>query len=236
VVTTRLITNPDDAAIAAFGRVQNASYPEPENLIPASMLPRLLAWQNDARRNFVLVAEENGVVLGGSVFHLFGAVSTGFSSFMAVTHQARGRGISSLLHQARFAVLDQHNHRDVDGVFIDVLNPGRMSAQELERERAVGSDPFIRRIVFDRLGFRRVNFAYQQPIGGPDGGPITTMDLLFCPHPDRVVSNVPTQTVLDTMRAYWSAWIPPARMNAALKRIERLSGGPLIGLESAIVD
>ncbi len=236
MVTTRLITDPDDAAIAAFGRVQDASYPQPENLIPASMLPRLLAWQDDARRNFVLVAEENGVVLGGSVFHLLVTANTGFSSFMAVTRQARGRGISSMLHQARFAVLDRHNQCDVDGVFIDVLNPRRMSAQELEGERAVGSDPFARRIVFDRLGFRRVNFAYQQPVGGPDGGPITTMDLLFCPHPGRVVSSVPTQTVLDTMRAYWSAWIPLNRMSAALERIERLSGGPLIGLESAVVN
>ena len=236
MVTTRLITDPNDAAIAAFGHVQNASYPEPENLIPASMLPRLLTWQDDSRRNFVLVAEENCVVLGGSVFHLFGAVNTGFSSFMAVTHQARGQGISRLLHQARFAVLDQHNGRDVDGVFIDVLNPRRMSAQELEGERAVGSDPFARRMIFDRLGFRHVAFAYQQPVGGPGGGPITTMDLLFCPHPGRVVSGVPTQTVLGTMRAYWSAWLPPARINAALERIERLAGGPLIGLESAVVD
>jgi GNAT superfamily N-acetyltransferase len=216
--------------------VQDASYPEPENLIPASMLPRLLTWQDDARRNFVLVAEENGVVLGGSVFHLFGVVHTGFSSFMAVAHQARGRGISRLLHEARFTVLDEYNGREVDGVFIDVLNPKRMSAQQLEHERSVGADAFARRAIFDRLGFRRVAFAYQQPIGGPDGGPITTMDLLFCPHPGRVVSNVPTQTVLDTMRAYWSAWLQPARMNAALERIERLSGGPLIGLESAVVD
>jgi hypothetical protein len=155
---------------------------------------------------------------------------------MAVAHQARGRGISRLLHEARFTVLDEYNGREVDGVFIDVLNPKRMSAQQLEHERSVGADAFARRAIFDRLGFRRVAFAYQQPIGGPDGGPITTMDLLFCPHPGRVVSNVPTQTVLDTMRAYWSAWLQPARMNAALERIERLSGGPLIGLESAVVD
>lgn len=239
MVTTRLIDDPEDPAIPAFGRVQDVSYPEPENLIPASMLPRLLEWSNQDRKNFVLVAEEDGLVLGGCVFHFFALPNTGFSSFMAVAHQARGRGIARMLHESRFRVLDvaarAASGRVVDGVFIDVLNPERMSPEEFTREQSVGSDPFVRRTVFARFSFKRVDIAYQQPAGGPDGGPITNLDLLYCPHPGLDTRTVPLETVLGTLRAYWSAWLGEARTTRALERLRRLSPGSEVSLVDAAV-
>lgn len=240
MVTTRLISDPEDPAIVAFGHVQDASYPEPENLIPASILPQLIEWSDQRRKNFVLVAEEEGLVLGGSVFHFFSAPNTGFSSFMAVAQSSRGRGISRLLHRARFDALDDAARaakgREVEGVFIDVLNPQRMSAHEFDLEKSVGSDPFVRRRIFSRLGFRRVDIAYQQPVGGPDGGPITNLDLLYCPHPGVEPSSVRLQTVLDTLHAYWSPWLGEARSARALERLRGLSMGPDVPLVRAEVD
>jgi GNAT superfamily N-acetyltransferase len=234
VVTTRLITDPDDPAIPAFGLVQNSSYPEPENLIPVSFLPRMIQWRDASRANFLLVAEEDGVVLGGSVFHFMVLPNTGFSSFLGVAHDARGRGIAQSLHEARFGVLDDaaqaSGNRVVDGVFIDVLNPERMSPHEFDLEQSVGFDPFTRRKVFSRLGFRRVEVAYQQPTGGPGGGPITNLDLLYCPHPGTDTQSVPLEKVLGTMRAYWSAWLSEDRINTALERLRKLSPGSDIPL------
>jgi GNAT superfamily N-acetyltransferase len=236
----RLITDPDDPAIVAFGRVQESSYPEPENLIPVSFLSRMIQWRDANRANFLLVAEEDGIVLGGSVFHLMVVPNTGFSSFLGVVREARGRGIARSLHESRFRVLDDIAQRlgnpVVDGVFIDVLNPGRMSAHEFDLEQSVGSDPFTRRKIFGKFGFRRVDIAYQQPTGGPNGGPITNLDLLYCPHPGTDASSVPLEKVLGTLRAYWSAWLNEDRINTALERLRKLSPGSDVPLVRAEVD
>src|SRR5437763_701814 len=78
-------------------------------------------------------------------------------------------------------VLSQAAGGNLRGLFIDVVNPTRMSADELAREQTVGSDPWLRRRIFGRLGFRQVDVQYEQPVGGPNGGPVTNLDLLYCP-------------------------------------------------------
>ncbi len=220
--------------------MQDASYPEPENLIPASMLPKLITWSDESRKNFVLVAEDDAVVVGGCVFHFLREPDTGFSSFMAVARAARGRGIARMLHEARFRVLDDAaratNGRDVHGVFIDVLNPKRLSPHEFGLEQSVGSDPFVRRKVFAAFGFKRVNLDYQQPFGGANGGPVTNLDLLYCPHPGVDAQTVPLETILGTLRAYWSAWLGESRTAKALERLRGLASGADVLLVDATVD
>jgi hypothetical protein len=166
--------------------------------------------------------------------------NTGFSSFLGVARKARGRGIARSLHESRFRMLDDValglGNPVVDGVFIDVLNPGRMSAHEFDLEQSVGSDPFTRRKIFGKFGFRRVDIAYQQPTGGPNGGPITNLDLLYCPHHGTDASSVPLEKVLGTLRAYWSAWLNEDRINTALERLRQLSPGSDVPLVRAEVD
>ena len=110
---------------------------------------------------------------------------------------------------ARFAALDQVLGASVQGVFIDVVSPARMSAQERAREHEVGSDPCSRRRVFQALGFRQVDVRYEQPVGGPNGGPVTILDLLYCPR--QAAGSVPTDLVVGTMRAYWAPWLGAQR-------------------------
>src|ERR687883_49510 len=93
----------------------------------------------------------------------------------------------------------------IPGVFIDVVNPTRMTPHDLERERHAGSDPWQRRRIFEHLGFRQVDIRYEQPVGGPNGGPVTILDLLYCPH--TPAETVPTALVVATMQAYWSPWL-----------------------------
>jgi GNAT superfamily N-acetyltransferase len=201
----RRVTNPNDPAIAGFGALQRATYFEPDMLIPVTYIRRILEGGDGSRENVLLVVEDAGVVVAGSLFHYLRPVNAGFSSFLGVAASHRGRGLARRLHKTRFAALDEVAGRVVEGVFIDVVNPTRLSRHELEAERAVGSDPRERLAAFSKLGFRRVDARYIQPTGGEDGGPVTNMDLLFCPRTPMV--SVSAALVAGTMRTYWTPWL-----------------------------
>lgn len=213
-VTIRRVLEPADPAIAAFGGLQNRTYFEPDMLIPAAFIGRLLEWQSPERRNLLLVAEQGRQVVGGTVFHAFPQVGTGFSSYMATAPEVRGQGVARLLHDARMTALDGAVGRRVAGVFIDVVAPTRLTPAELAQEAAVGSDPMRRRAVFGHFGFRQVDIQYQQPTGGENGGPVTNMDLLYCPRDPA--DTIAARLVLDTMSAYWLAWLGEKRTQSAV--------------------
>ena len=205
MIVVRELKDPSDPAIQGFGRMQTTAYFAPEMLIPAGYIPRLLT---DTQRNHLVVAEKDDRVVGGTLFHYLADAGSGFSSFMGVDRAVRGRGIGRRLHDERFRVLDRAAGGRVPGVFIDVVNPLRMSKTDLERDHQAGFDPRKRRRAFAHLGFRQVDIEYQQPVGGPNGGPVTDLDLLYCPHDPS--ETVPTAFVAATMRAYWSGWLGQA--------------------------
>jgi len=219
----REVTDPRDPAIAGFGQMQTAAYFAPETLIPARYIPQLLSGSGEpARRNFLVVAEADGRVVGGTLFHWLATAGSGFSSFLGVDRAFRRQGIARRLHQARFALLDQAAGGRVPGVFIDVVSPTRLPPEALEREQRIGSDPWQRRQAFARLGFRQVDIRYEQPVGGPNGGPVTMLDLLFCPH--APAESVPTALVIATMRAYWTPWLGAAASRHAAALESRANG------------
>jgi GNAT superfamily N-acetyltransferase len=231
-VLVREVQDSHDAAIVGFGQMQEAAYFAPETLIPARYIPQLLTGRGEpVRLNFLLVAELDGRVVGGTLFHWLATAGVGFSSFMGVARELRGQGIGRRLHEQRFVVLDRGAGRRVPGVFIDVVSPIRMSAADRERERTVGSDPWDRRHAFAHLGFRQVDIRYQQPVGGPDGGPVTILDLLFCPREPRSENAIPTALVMATMEAYWSGWMgEPAAHRYALELAGRADGRSALAL------
>jgi len=205
-VVVREVDDPHDPAIEGFGRMQVAAYFAPETLIPARYIPQMLGdGRTGARRNFLVVAVLDGRVVGGTLFHWLADAGTGFSSFLGVERDLRGRGIARRMHDERFSVLDRAAGGRAPGVFIDVVSPTRMPPSELERERAVGTDPWQRRRAFAHLGFRQVDIRYEQPVGGPNGGPVTILDLLYCPRDPA--DSIPTDLVVATMQAYWSPWL-----------------------------
>jgi GNAT superfamily N-acetyltransferase len=232
----REIDDPSDPAIAAFGRMQLAAYFAPETLIPASYIPRMIAGdaQFGGRRNFLLVAELHGKLVGGALFHWLTDAQTGFSSFMGVDRAKRGHGIGRRLHDERFHVLDRAAGHRVQGVFIDVVNPSRLSSEDVEREQRVGSDPWERRKIFKHLGFRQVDIRYEQPVGGPNGGPVTNLDLLYCPRDP--VSSIPTSLVVSTMRAYWSGWLGASTERHVHELEQRAYGAQQLALISPVPD
>lgn len=217
VISIREVTDPDDPGLKAFGKLQRAVYFEPDALIPGEWLGRMLEFGSEERHNFVLLAESDSTVVGGTVFHYLAEPNSGFSSFMGVALEARGQGVARQLHDARWSVL--RGQGPVEGVFIDVVNPTRLSEKELAREKAVGSDPWIRRRVFAHLGFRQVDIRYEQPVGGPNGGPVTNLDLLVCP--PVPAETVPTDLVVNTMLAYWQPWLGDQRARRHANELRR---------------
>jgi GNAT superfamily N-acetyltransferase len=243
-VVIREVTDPEDAAIDGFGRMQEAAYFAPETLIPSQYIPRMLAAETPSpqafsdgereqgRRNFLIVAEMDGRVVGGALFHWLADAGTGFSSFLGVARDARRQGIARGLHEERLRILDRAAGGHVAGVFIDVVNPTRLSPRELERERQAGSDPWDRRRAFEHLGFKQVDIRYEQPVGGPGGGPVTILDLLFYPH--APAASVPTRLVVATMRAYWSPWLRDSAERHARELEARAGGAARLALISPV--
>jgi GNAT superfamily N-acetyltransferase len=224
-MTLREIHDPNDPAIADFGEMQVRAYFAPETLIPAEYIPQMLAdaGETPGRRNHLLVAESDGRVIGGALFHWLATPRVGFSSFMGVKRAFRGRGIARQLHEERFRILDRDAGGRAPGVFIDVVNPTRLSEAELQREGEAGTDPWVRRKVFEHLGFGQVDIRYEQPLGGPGGGPVTILDLLFCPRDPT--DSIPTALVVATMRAYWGGWLGDARAAGYAAELEARAGG-----------
>jgi GNAT superfamily N-acetyltransferase len=232
VLRIRQVRSTADPAIAEFGRLQRDVYFDAQHLIPGEFIPRLLEARGGARHDFLLVAEEEGVLLGGTLFHYLAAAHSGFSSFMGVAAAARGRGIARQLHAARFEVLDAAAERPVPGIFIDVTAPERVASEKIEAERRFGYEPSDRRKVFQALGFRKVDVRYEQPVGGPGGGPLTTLDLLFCPR-DAETARIPTSLVLETMRAYWTPWLGSERAEREVAKLRSRAGGESLALVPA---
>lgn len=234
--SARAVTDPQDPALKAFGHIQNAVYPEPDALIPPSMFGQMLGWSTPERQNFIVVAEDgDGTVLGGTLFHLFTPLGTAFSSFMGVAHFAQGRGVSRRLHRERWHTLERALGRAPEGLFIDVVNPARLTPEELEGEARVGSSPTRRREVFGHLGFLQLEVQYVQP----SSPPVTNMDLLYF-HPERsAVSgppsaddgpSIPVRLVTDTLQAYWEPWLGEKRARTAAAELAARAGGERVRL------
>lgn len=200
----RRVINPLDKAIKSFASMQAQIYFDPDMLIPENAIRMMIAEPVVDRDNVLLVAEEDQF-LGGVLFHYLKKTNTGFSSFMGTTLEARGKGVARKLHEARFEVLNDVAAKPVEGVFLDSVNPQRLTLEELEAEKRSGADPVIRWRIFQRFGFRRVHVRYEQPVGGPDGGPVTNMDLLYCSQ--KPAETVATDLVVETMQAYWTPWL-----------------------------
>ncbi|GAA4013929.1 GNAT family N-acetyltransferase [Deinococcus rubellus] len=213
--TVRRVTDPLDPALSAFGRIQEASYYAPDMLIPAEYFGQMISQQDDKRENVILVAENGGEVIGGTLFHLLGS-GAGFSSFMGVAQSARGTGAARALHSTRMQVIREAG---LAGVFADAVHLDTLSAADLAAEARVGSDPKLRRVKLGALGFGTVDIPYWQPVGGPDGGPLMDLDLLYSPL--EPADSVPLHLVGETMRAYWQSWLGPER---AQREAEALAG------------
>lgn len=222
--TLRHVTDPDDPAIAAFGRVQEASYYAPEMLIPPEVFAQLVTRRSPEREDRLLVAQtQGGEVLGGTLYALLplpGSLrGAGFNSFMAVTRAVRGLGVGRALHDETLRVVRESG---LAGLFADSVHPSRQSAEDRAAEAATSVDPAGRRAALHALGLRTVDIPYWQPVGGPDGGPLTDLDLLY--QPACPSQTVPLALVTGILRAYWTGWLGQERAQAEARALAERAG------------
>ncbi|GAA0506304.1 GNAT family N-acetyltransferase [Deinococcus depolymerans] len=222
--TLRHVTDPSDPAIAAFGRVQEASYYAPDMLIPPEVFGQLITRRGPQREDRLLVAQTpEGEVLGGTLYALLPLPGelrgAGFNSFMAVTRAARGLGVGRALHGETLRVV---RGAGLAGMFADSVHPARQSGEDRAAEAATGVDPVQRRAALHALGLRTVDLPYWQPVGGPDGGPLTDLDLLYQPvHP---APTVPLALVTGVLRAYWTGWLGAERAQTEAQALAARAG------------
>ncbi len=222
--TLRHVTDPSDPAIAAFGRVQEASYYAPDMLIPPEVFGHLITRRSPGREDRLLVAQTpDGEVLGGTLYALLPLPGelrgAGFNSFMAVTRAARGLGVGRALHDETLRVI---RDAGLAGMFADSVHPTRQNEEDRAAEAVTGVDPAGRRAALHALGLRTVDIPYWQPVGGPAGGPLTDLDLLF--QPARPAQTVPLALVTGILRAYWSGWLGADRAQAEAQALADRTG------------
>lgn len=243
-IRVRRVTDPHDPALADFGRVQEASYYAPDTLIPPEAFGYLLRGASPGREDRILVAElpspsgPGGEVLGGTVYTLLPGPDGGgaaFNSFLGVSPAAQGRGVGRALWQRS---LEEVRAAGLPGLFADSVYGERQSAEERAAEARTGTDPVRRRRALHALGLRTVDVPYWQPVGGPDGGPLQDLDLLYQPvtgtQGAAADDTVPLALVTATLRGYWRGWLGQARAEReALALAERAGHTPELRLRPA---
>jgi GNAT superfamily N-acetyltransferase len=221
------IESPDDPDLARLSELMDVTFADPNIVLGVDRMREFLAANRPgaARRFFVLVATDpvrDGAVVGGSVFSYVARSRCGFSEYIVVDRPVRGAGLGRLLFDARKEVLDGEARREgrggCRGLFIEADNPLRLPADLAAIERETAMEALERLRLFDHLGFRRVDAPYVQPPLASDKQPIDYLDLLFAPWHSAATARIPTQWVLDTLAAIWSAWAP----TLAADHLERL--------------
>ena len=218
--TLRRVTDPADPALPAFGKVQAASYSAPETLIPPQAFAPLISRRSPEREDRLLVAEDaRGEVIGGTLYALLPGAGAGFNSFMAVSERARGSGAARALQDW---TMNEVREAGLRGMFADSVYPARQTPEETAAERRFGTDPALRRQKLHALGLRTVDLPYWQPVGGPDGGPLKDLDLLYAPLDGA--DTVPLSLVTATLEAYWRGWLGRERATREARALAERAG------------
>src|SRR5579859_2162987 len=230
------VSRPDDPRLAAFAALLLQTFSDPNSVLGLDRMQEFLTQSSD-RTFHVLVAEEAGRVVGGSVFSYVPRSNCGFSEYLVLKPGARGRGMGRQLFERRREVLNaqavqhgRHGLAPCHGLFIEVDNPERTPAEMLEAERDSSIDPYARLRMFAHLGFRRVDIAYVQPPLGEGKEAVDYLDLLFAPWTSQA-EIIAVHWILETLQPIWSAW-SGASAETYLGQLRQSIGAPrLVSLQ-----
>jgi GNAT superfamily N-acetyltransferase len=228
------VTDPADPRLVRLAALLNATFPDPNTVVGLDRIQEFLQanWADGPRHFCVLVAEQKGSLVGGTIFSYVVKSNCGFSEYIVVDLACRGLGLGRELFNARKATLDahavRHRHDQCHGLFIEVDNPERTPPDFAETERERALDAYQRLRMFDHFGFRRVDVPYVQPPLAPAKQAVEYLDLLFAPWAfDR--QRIPSDWILDTVEAIWSAWTPET-FASHLAKLRSAVRGPEVAL------
>jgi hypothetical protein len=157
-----------------------------------------------ANNYHVLIAVDgDGAPVGGSICDYFHKPNAGVIEYILVKPGLRKSGLGSQLLHTTESILanDALNNRGTDGldwVVAEVDDP------YLTRVEAQAFDPFARARIWDRWGYRILDFPYIQPALSKAQQPLYNLKLMVKPFGNRFTDTVPAgdvrQLLLDYIR------------------------------------
>lgn len=207
MITFRELT--DDAsdltALRAFyDTLYVAEFPDPdERESVANMVDYLRrkrqGWYGRNSYHIVLGLAGNDVV-AASVSDYLAASNTGVIEFLLVAPPGRGGGIGRRLLSHTEALLDADAQRahgqPLDAIMAEMNDPLATSAL------TDNLNPVARALIWDRWGYRGLDFPYVQPALSPDQEPVTNLILICKPLHADWSTTVPTPIVTTTVHEY----------------------------------
>ncbi|MGI9146480.1 MAG: GNAT family N-acetyltransferase [Chloroflexota bacterium] len=234
-IVLRRLHDSGDGSLVELSRLLQDTFPDPDTVLDLDRLQAFLAERQGSRdRQFcIVVAEQDGVFLGGTVFSYVPATNCGFSEYLVVRKERHGQRIGRLLFDARRTLLDDLartcGHPSCTGLFIEADNPQRIPPDLRARERETAMDVTARLLVFAHFGFAHVEMAYVQPPLGPGKQSVRYLDLLFCAWNKRVQQgrSVPVECVWQTLCPIWASWAPQRASRDCDALRQRLGSSPV---------
>lgn len=204
-----------DPDIDAMASLMLATFADPNIVLSGDRIREFVGRRVEPDRSFhVLLVKDGDRVVGGTIFSYLPGSNCGFSEYMVLHQDYRGKGLGRLLFNGRKEVLDREARErglpGAYGLFIEVENPDRTPAEYVERERETAMDAVDRWRLWHRMGFFRTSVPYVQPPLGAGKEPIYYMDLFFVPWDAAAQESrqIPRHWVFESVTPVWRGWVP----------------------------
>jgi GNAT superfamily N-acetyltransferase len=240
LVFHELTASPADRALLGrfYDEAYSPEFPDPDERESLANIERYLelkaqGWYGDNAYH-VVVAEDDGIIVGGAISDYLADPNAGVVEFLVVTPAARGQGLGRRLLDVTEASIDADARRlgrpAADFIIAEINDPFRIDLA------ADNLDPFLRARVWSGWGYRKLDFPYVQPALSAAQQPVRHLLLAVKPVMAAYTKSIPGARLLATVRAYleWAMRIPDPEANAEyramrehLVRRDRVASIPL---------
>jgi GNAT superfamily N-acetyltransferase len=169
----------------------------------------------------VLVMLDGDKPIGGSIFDYLVEPNAGVIEYIIVQPDLRGRGYGGRLMEQTERLLHEDSEKS-RGRRLDWI-VGEMDDPYLTLSPAYRFDPFIRPRVWDKWGYRMLDFPYVQPALSSDREPVDNLLLAVKTCSDRFADAIPSTDVSTLVREYlrWAMRIEMAEENREFEEMTR---------------
>jgi GNAT superfamily N-acetyltransferase len=227
------VARPDDPRLVALAALLERTFPDPDSVLGLDRIQQFLSQQGERIFNVLVAEGSDGRVQGGSVFSYVPRSNCGFSEYLVLEPEMRGRGVGRKLFDRRREILDglahQCGHVRCRGQFIEVDSPERTPPELLAAERESSLDAHERLRLFGHFGFLKVDVPYVQPPLGPGKQPVDYLDLLFAPW-EIPMGVIPVEWIVQTLEPIWNAWTPEGAPGHLAHLRQRIGPARLVSL------